>query len=102
MQSIPRIFPLVALSCILTAAPACADETATAQDAGQKDICLIHPEKCANYVDSIQQRMERLKTEIAKGTAVYTEEELSRLRQQLTDANRIWLNIKGDRPTLGN
>lgn len=67
---------------------------------GQKDICLIYPEQCHTTVDTIQERMARLEREIAKGKAVYTEDELSRLTSQLRDAKRIWLYMNGDRPTV--
>ncbi|HZV82628.1 MAG TPA: hypothetical protein VFF53_10735, partial [Geobacteraceae bacterium] len=50
-----------------------------------KDECLLVAANCADNVDSIQQRIERLNKEIAKGSAVYTQDELSKLNMKLED-----------------
>jgi hypothetical protein len=41
---------------------------------------------CGNQVDSIQQRIDRIKGEIGRGTAVYTNDELNRLDRELDEA----------------
>jgi preprotein translocase subunit SecA len=48
----------------------------------QRDECLLVARNCSDNVDSYQQRIERLNTEISKGTAVYTENELRILNQK--------------------
>jgi len=53
-----------------------------------KDECLLVAWNCAQSVDSIQQRIERLSNEIAKGTAVYTKDELNTLKRKLEEINK--------------
>ena len=60
---------------------------------GQKDECLLVAKNCPDRVDSIQERIEKLQTEINKGRAVYTPEELGILHQKLDDANRLMNNM---------
>lgn len=48
-----------------------------------KDECLILAKNCDFVDETIMQRVERLNTEIGKGTDVYTPEELKFLQQQL-------------------
>ncbi len=52
-----------------------------------KDECLLVAKNCPNDF-SIQQRIDRLNTEIAKGTSVYTPDELNMLHKELDDAYR--------------
>lgn len=58
------------------------------QQTQQKDECLLVAKNCGTSVVSIQDKIERLKEEIAKGRAVYTTEELNNLKQKLDDVNR--------------
>ncbi|RII28951.1 MAG: hypothetical protein CXR31_03510 [Geobacter sp.] len=51
----------------------------------EKDLCLLYQENCGSRQDSIQERIRRIKAEIAKGPDVYTEKELSRLNAMLQD-----------------
>ncbi|QEM69467.1 hypothetical protein FO488_15755 [Geobacter sp. FeAm09] len=53
-----------------------------------KDECLLLAVKCGNGFDTLQQRIERLQNEIAKGRAVYTVDELRILRQKLDNARK--------------
>jgi membrane protease subunit (stomatin/prohibitin family) len=55
----------------------------------QKDECLLVARNCGNSAVSIQDKIERLKDEIAKGRAVYTIEELNNLKQKLDEVSRI-------------
>ena len=54
-----------------------------------KDLCLLASVNCPAAADSILERLERLKTEIAKGTAVYTSDELVRLQWKLRDVQQL-------------
>jgi hypothetical protein len=56
--------------------------------APQKDLCLLLAKNCQDNAYLIQQRIDRLRGEIGKGTTVYTHDELNILRQKLDDANR--------------
>ena len=64
---------------------------------GQKNECLLVAMQCADQVDTIQQRIDRIRGEISRGTAVYTNDELRRLDRQLDDAikNMNELNAGG-------
>ena len=55
----------------------------------EKNECLLVAVNCGNQVDSIQQRIERIKGEIARGTDVYTSDELRRLNRELDEAVKI-------------
>jgi lipid II:glycine glycyltransferase (peptidoglycan interpeptide bridge formation enzyme) len=50
-----------------------------------KDECLLVSMNCKDNVDSLQQRISKLNKEIAKGTDVYTQDELKKLRDKLDD-----------------
>lgn len=69
-----------------TQVPAMAAETPTS---GDKDMCLLYLEKCASQVMTIQEKIEKLKTEIDKGTKVYTPSELERLKAKLDEAEKM-------------
>lgn len=60
-----------------------------------KDLCLLYLVDCDMRVHSIQDKIEKLNEEIAKGTRVYTAEELRILQGKLKEASRI-LNILMD------
>lgn len=53
----------------------------------EKDQCLLASKNCQNSVDSLQQRIKKLNTELKKGTKVYTAEELKTLEQKVKDAD---------------
>ncbi|GFO57888.1 hypothetical protein GMST_02130 [Geomonas silvestris] len=57
------------------------------QAAPQKDECLLvamlDNVNCPNRVDSVDNRIERLQKEIAKGNQVYTPDELTYLKKEL-------------------
>ncbi len=52
-----------------------------------KDDCLVYGKNCPNAVDSLPERIAKLKTEIAKGEMVYTAEELNKLKRKLKEDN---------------
>ena len=47
---------------------------------------------CANQVDTIQQRIDRIQGEISRGSAVYSTEELKSLNRELEDAIKLQEN----------
>jgi hypothetical protein len=53
---------------------------------GVKNECLLVASYCADQVDTIQQKIDRIKGEIDRGTSVYTTEELNKLHRQLDEA----------------
>jgi translation initiation factor 2B subunit (eIF-2B alpha/beta/delta family) len=72
------VMALMAVSVMSTSMPAFAAE---------KDECLLASKHCKGEVDSIQQKMKKLDTEIKKGTKVYTVEELKTLQRKLKEVN---------------
>ncbi len=80
------------LIAVLTAVALSATTMAFAQDAPKanaKDECLLVSKGCMNEVDSIQQKLKKINTEIKKGKKVYSAEELKKLEQKLKEANEI-------------
>lgn len=71
---------------------------AAVQTEGKND-CLVYGKNCPNAVDSLPERIAKLKTEIAKGEKVYTPEELKRLERRLKEDNETMraLNKPGGR-----
>ena len=85
------------LIAILTVAALSATSMAFAADApvaGSKDECLLASKNCMNEVDSIQQRMKKINTEIKKGKKVYSAEELKKLEQKLKETNEILKDLE--------
>ncbi len=94
MKSILRKLSLLAAALMISAVPALADEGTMDNLMGEgvkvdKNECLLVAKNCANQVDTIQERIERIKGEISRGTGVYTNDELNRLHRQLEDAVRF-------------
>jgi len=84
---------LICSALMLTAyVPAFAESTSTTAS-NQKDECLLTSKKCADQVDTIQQKIRKLNKEIAKGTKVYTPEELNRLKAKLDETNMMLDNL---------
>ncbi|MDA8431174.1 MAG: hypothetical protein M0T70_18115 [Geobacteraceae bacterium] len=82
----------VVCSVLLGCASVYADEAASngpsEQQTRQKNECLLRSKDCGRSARSIQDKIELLNEEIAKGRAVYTPEELKVLQQKLDDVNR--------------
>jgi hypothetical protein len=94
MACIIKKITLLSAALMILAVPAFAEEGAMANrfEQGQnpaKDECLLVSMNCPNQVDTIQQRIDRIKGEISKGTNVYTNDELRRLSNELEEANKI-------------
>jgi hypothetical protein len=92
MKSLVRIIPIMAAALLLVSQPLLAaegrmDQGAERGSGAQKDECLLVARNCAT--DSINARVERIEKEISKGSAVYSDEELKQLRQELQDASKI-------------
>lgn len=75
-------------SCVAVTADENATMETSEQQTQQKDECLLVARNCGNSAISIQDKIERLKEEIAKGRAVYTVEELNDLKLKLEEVNR--------------
>jgi TolA-binding protein len=71
------------------------------QETSRKDECLLILKNCEMQADSLQQTIQRLNDEIAKGTHVYNVEELKKLQKMLNDANQTLDLLLNDKETLG-
>jgi uncharacterized protein involved in exopolysaccharide biosynthesis len=93
MRCIIRKLSLLAAALMILAVPALADEGSVVKgfDQGQqveKNECLLVAMNCANQEDTIQQRIDRIKGEISRGTDVYSRDELRRLDRELEEATK--------------
>lgn len=94
MRKLSTRLALLAASLMIMVVPVLADEGMMGQtmdpeqQQGGKNECLLVARNCANQVDSIQERIERIQGELSRGTDVYTKDELRRLQNQLDDAKR--------------
>lgn len=88
MKRLLGMMTVVAAATLMSGAPLLAAEEAV-EEQGQRDECLLVAMNCENNVDTIQQRLERLSKEIAKGTDVYTQDELNILNRKLADTERL-------------
>jgi len=72
--------------------PVYADEAATdeltEQQTQQKNECILLAISCGNSIISIQDKIQLLNEEIAKGRKVYSPEELDKLRKKLDEVNK--------------
>jgi TolA-binding protein len=90
MRCIIKRLTLLAAALMIMAVPVLAaegsmDRTFEQGQQVEKNECLLLAMNCANQVDTIQQRIERIKGEISRGTDVYTNDELRRLNRQLEE-----------------
>jgi hypothetical protein len=72
---------------------------AVEQSPAGKNLCILYKQNCpdhpATYQETIQEMIRNLQTEIDKGTAVYTEEELKILNSKLRFEEEVWDLING-------
>jgi lipid II:glycine glycyltransferase (peptidoglycan interpeptide bridge formation enzyme) len=87
MKRILSALSILATSVLLSATPVLSAESVIEKEYA-KDECLLVAMNCKDNVDTYQQRIEKLSKEIAKGTAVYTKDELRNLNNKLDDALR--------------
>jgi hypothetical protein len=93
MKGIATTISVFVATLFISSLSVLADEgsVGTTMEQGQqfeKDQCVLASLNCGNEVDSIQQRIDRLQGEIARGEDVYTADELRILNDKLDDANR--------------
>jgi hypothetical protein len=94
------MFSLLAAALLISAGPVSGDDNMgssmgrnmMSMQGGQKDECLLVAMNCPdNRVDTARQRVDRLRKEIAKGSEVYSAQELKALNEQLK-----WIQEDGD------
>jgi len=94
MRSILKRISILAAALMILAVPVLADEGTMDKKfvpgvQVEKNECLLLAQNCGNQVDTIQERIDRIKGEISRGTAVYTNDELRSLDRELEEANKI-------------
>ena len=93
MRRIIRRISLLAAALMIMAVPVLAEEGAVmpsmeSGEQGVKNECLLVARNCGDQRDSILERIDRLQSEIKRGTDVYTNDELKRLQDKLDDTNK--------------
>jgi len=92
MRCIVKRIALLAAALMIVAVPVLADEGSIdrrfEQGLTEKNECLLVAKNCGDQVDTIQQRIDRIKGEISRGSDVYTNDELRRLDRELDEANK--------------
>jgi hypothetical protein len=93
MRRIAKRITLLAAALMIVAVPVLADEGSMDSriEPGQqveKNECLLVAKNCGDQVDTIHERIDRIKGEISRGSDVYTNDELRRLNRELEEANK--------------
>lgn len=93
MKKILYLLFLLAINAVLHANPMWAEDVGTGdfgvkEHKEYKDECLLVAVNCGSDHISLEQKAEKLRKEISKGRAVYTEDELRILKEQLDNANK--------------
>jgi len=99
MKLLVKRIQLLAVAMLLSAIPVLAAGTCPVSfgeydkliQSDMKNQCLIVARNCSGETDNVQQRVNDLRVEIAKGTYVYTGAELRALREQLQ-----WIETDSD------
>jgi hypothetical protein len=93
MRHIAKRIALLAAALMIVAVPVLADEgamdsTIVPGQQVEKNECLLVAKNCGDQVDTIQERIDRIKGEISRGSDVYTNDELRTLNRELDEANK--------------
>ncbi|KAB0664782.1 hypothetical protein F6V25_12020 [Oryzomonas japonica] len=105
MRKVYTILSFAAAAMVMSALPVLAEERAKGHDerSMQKDECLLVARldvaNCPNQANSLQDRIERLGREIAKGTVVYTPQELKSLRSERDQVQKIKNYMNNNEPS---
>ena len=91
MKKLAAITSILTLATLLSAVPILAAGSCPVSfgeydkliQSNMKDQCLIVARNCASKADTVQQRVNTLRIETAKGNYVYSNGELKALREQL-------------------
>jgi hypothetical protein len=78
-----KLMSVAAVTFLFSALPASGQTGQQGSTALRDECLLVARADCPNHVDSINNRIARLNTEIAKGTRAYTPQELSYLKKEL-------------------
>ena len=93
MKRILYILLVVTMGVVTCDMPVLAEESGVndfglKEQKGSKDECLLVAINCGTDFMTLEQKIEKLQKEIGKGRAVYTDDELTILREQLENATK--------------
>jgi Tfp pilus assembly protein FimT len=83
----------IAALMLSAAIPAFAEESRQEQV-----ICQLAAKNCLNESEAIQKKMKKVRSDIDKGTKVYSAEDIKKIEQKLKEANDLLDNLKGTAP----
>jgi hypothetical protein len=97
MRAIAKTITVMAAALMIAAVPVLAEEgvpfqtemgsVSQQEESVNSRECLLVAKNCPT--ESVQQRIDRIQTEIGRGTAVYSNDELRSLRQELEDNQQL-------------
>jgi hypothetical protein len=87
MRRLPILVSAIVATLLISVIPVLSAEKEEFQTP-KKDLCLLLAKNCQDNSYVLQQRIDRLRGEIFKGTTVYTHDELNILRKKLDDATK--------------
>lgn len=96
MKRIFYLLAFAAMAVVMGYRPVMAEESGLKDQKGYKDECLLVAINCGNEIITLDQKIDKLQKEIAKGTTVYTDDELRILREQLHNARKTQEYFKFD------
>jgi len=92
MKKTSILFMTIIISMLSADMKVSAEETAAVepyeQHAQERNECILLAIKCGNTILSIQDKIQLLREEIAKGKSAYTLEEIERLKKKLEEASK--------------
>ena len=93
MKKTSILFTTIVFSLLSIFDPVYADEPTTVepyeQQAQEKNLCILLAVQCGNSIYSLQDKIQLLREEIAKGKSAYTPEEIDKLKMKLEDVSKI-------------
>lgn len=62
-------------------------------------ICNLASKNCLSQAEAIQKKMKKVRSDIEKGTKVYSSEDIKKIEQKLKEANDLLDSLKGKAPS---
>ena|SRR5450631_2835250 len=92
MKKTSILFTTIVIFLLSILVPVYADDATAVEQYEQqpqaKNECILLAVQCGNSIISIQDKIQLLKEEIAKGKSAYTPEEITNLKKKLEEVNK--------------
>lgn len=85
---------IIAAALIAVAGPISA---ADHKESSEKDLCILYARECANKVYKIREYIKKIQGELAKGTRVYSADEMNKLKDKLKEAEDMMNELTPER-----